>query len=108
MGICAVGYCRTTLDHGQGAAQQIADAVGQVAVDAGDHRGCGEIAILPERHFAQEEIAEGIDAEVSTILLGSTTLPRLFDIFSPSTVHQPWAKIVSGSGRLSAISIVDQ
>ncbi|MCG3768270.1 MAG: hypothetical protein JW394_0374 [Nitrospira sp.] len=45
---------------------------------------------------------------VSIILCGSTTLPRLFDIFSPLTVHHPWAKIIFGSGRFSAMSIVDQ
>ena len=39
---------------------------------------------------------------------GSTTFPRLLDIFSPLTVHQPWAKMVFGSGIFRAIRIVDQ
>src|SRR4030067_764534 len=39
---------------------------------------------------------------------GLTTFPRLFDIFSPSTVHHPCAKIVFGGSISRAFSIVDQ
>src|SRR3990167_7929314 len=39
---------------------------------------------------------------------GLTTLPTLFDIFSPSTVHQPCANMLFGGSISSALSMVDQ
>ena len=49
-------------DHRQRALRQIAEVVGEVGVDAVDDRLVAVIAVLAERHLAQEEIAELIDA----------------------------------------------
>ena len=49
-------------DHGQRALRQIAEIVGEVGIDAVDDRLVAVVAVLPERHFAQEEIAQRIDA----------------------------------------------
>ncbi len=50
------------VDHGQRALRQIAEIVGEVGVDAVDDRLVAVVAVLAERHLAQEEIAELIDA----------------------------------------------
>ena len=49
-------------DHRQRALRQIAEVVGQIGIDAVDDRLMAVIAVLAERHLAQEEIAELIDA----------------------------------------------
>ena len=49
-------------DHRQRALRQIAEIVGEIGIDAGDDRLVAVIAVLPERHLAQEEIAQRIDA----------------------------------------------
>ena len=51
--------------HGQHAAEQVAQVVGQVGVDAGHHAFFTEGGIGTEMHLAQQEIAEG----VQTVLL---------------------------------------
>ena len=48
--------------HGQRALRQIAEIVGEIGVDAVDDRLMAVVAVLPERHLAQEEIAQRIDA----------------------------------------------
>ena len=50
------------VDHGQRALRQIAEVVGEIGVDAIDDRLVAVVAVLAERHLAQEEIAELIDA----------------------------------------------
>ena len=52
-----------TADHGQGAAGEIAQAVGEVAVVAREQGVVAEIAVLAEGHVAQQVIAQGIDAD---------------------------------------------
>ena len=49
-------------DHGQRALRQVAEVVGEVGVDAVDDRLVAVVAVLAERHLAQEEIAHRIDA----------------------------------------------
>ncbi len=49
-------------DHRQRALRQVAEVVGEVRVDAVDDRLVAVVAVLAERHLAQEEIAELIDA----------------------------------------------
>ena len=44
------------------ALRQIADVVGEIGVDPVDDRLVRIIAVLPERDFAQEEVADRIDA----------------------------------------------
>jgi hypothetical protein len=97
-----------TFDHGQGAAQQIADPVGQVAVDAGHERGAGKVAVLAERHFPEQEVSKGVGAELVHHFIRidhvAAALRHLF------TVHRPPAVREDGLGRWrsNAISIVDQ
>ena len=67
--------------HVDDAADQIAVAVGEVAVVALNQRVEGEIAVLAERNFAEEEVAERIGAEDFLNSLGARTmLPRDLDI----------------------------
>ena len=49
-------------DHRQRALRQIAEVVGEIGIDAGDDRLVIIVAVLPERHLAQEEVAHLIDA----------------------------------------------
>ena len=51
------------LDHAWRAAGEIAQAVGKVAVVAGDQRVVAEIAVLPEHNFAQQVVAQRLDAQ---------------------------------------------
>ena len=50
-------------DHGQRAADEVAVAVGEVGVVAGDEGVEGEAAVLAEGDFAQQEVAEDVGAE---------------------------------------------
>src|ERR1035438_4281488 len=47
-------------DHGQGAAHQIAEAVGQLRIVAANQRVVAEAAVLPEDDLAQQEIAQRV------------------------------------------------
>ncbi len=49
-------------DHRQGPLGEIAEVVGEVGVDAPHDRLVRVVAVLAERHLAQEEVAQGIDA----------------------------------------------
>ena len=49
-------------DHRQRALRQVAEIVGEVGIDAVDDRLVAVVAVLAERHLAQEEIAQLIDA----------------------------------------------
>ena len=49
-------------DHRQRALRQIAEIVGEIGIDARDDGLVVVVAVLPERHLAQEEIAHLIDA----------------------------------------------
>ena len=51
-------------DHRQRALREIAEVVGEIGVDALDDRLVRVIAVLAERHFAQEEVAQRVDAVV--------------------------------------------
>src|SRR5579883_1414609 len=51
------------LDEGGSAAGEIAEAVGEVAVIAGDERVVAEVAVLAEDDFAQQEIAQRVHAK---------------------------------------------
>ena len=53
-------------DHGDGAAQEVAEVVGEVGVDAGDEQLVGEIAVTAERELAQEVVTQ----RVHTVALG--------------------------------------
>src|SRR5690625_2980448 len=48
--------------HAQGAVQQVAQVVGEVAVDALGQRQLTEGRVEPEGHVAHQEVAEGVDA----------------------------------------------
>ena len=91
-------------DHRQHALGQVAEVVGEVVVDAADHGGVAEVAVIAEGDLAQEEVAGLVEAVALDQLQGGlTTLPRDFDIFWPSTVHQPWAKTRLGGSRPALI-----
>ncbi len=49
-------------DHGQRAAGEVAQAVGQVGIVAPDERVVAETAVLAEDDFAQQEVAQGVRA----------------------------------------------
>ena len=53
-------------DHGDGAAQEVAEVVGEVGIDAGDEQLVGEVAVTAKRELAQEVIAQ----RVHTVALG--------------------------------------
>ena len=76
--------------HRQRALRQIAEIVGEIGIDAVDDRLVIVIAVLAERHFAQKEIAQRIDAIGIRQRSGSITLPTDFDIFSPRLNKKPW------------------
>ncbi len=61
----ASGRCAAEVfvDHVDDAADEVAVAVGEVAVVALDQCVEGEVAVLAEGNFAQQEIAQGIGAE---------------------------------------------
>ena len=46
--------------HGERPLGEVAEIVGEIGVDAVDDRVVAVVAVLPERHFAQEEIAQRI------------------------------------------------
>ena len=48
--------------HGHGAADQIAQIVGQIGVDAVQQRFVAELAVAAEGHLSHEEVADGIAA----------------------------------------------
>ena len=56
------GAAEVLLAHGDGAAEQIAQVVGQIAVDAGDEGFVGEHAVVAERDLTQQEVADGVHA----------------------------------------------
>ena len=49
-------------DHRQRALRQVAEIVGEVGIDARDDGLVVVVSVLPERHLAQEEIADLVDA----------------------------------------------
>ena len=51
------------LDHRQRAADEVAVAVGEVGVVAGDEGVEAEAAVLAEGDFAEEEVAEDVGGE---------------------------------------------
>ncbi len=53
---------KVLLAHGHSAAQQVAQVVGQVAVDAVDQGLVGEHAVVAEGDLTQQEVADGIHA----------------------------------------------
>ena len=59
------------MDHGQRAAGEVAEAVGEVGVVAADQRVVAEAAVLPEDDFAQQEIAQGVRAHHLADRLGA-------------------------------------
>jgi hypothetical protein len=61
-------------NHRQRALRQIAEAVGEIGIDAGDDRLVRIVAVIAERHLAQEEVAHLVDA----VMLGH--LERVDDI----------------------------
>ena len=84
-------------DHRQRALRQVAEVVGEIGIDAVDDRFVAVVAILAERHLAQEEVADLVDAVMRDQWNGSTTLPTDFDIFSPRLNRKPWANTRFGS-----------
>ena len=59
-----------TLDQREHALHEIAVVVGEVPVHAGDHRAAREVAVVAERHLAQEEIARLVEPVVLDQLQG--------------------------------------
>ena len=53
---------KVAADHAQGTLQQVPQVVGQVGVQPGDQRLLAEVGVQPERHLAQQEVAEGVQA----------------------------------------------
>ena len=49
-------------DHRQRALRQVAEVVGEIGIDARDDRFVVVVAVLAERHLAQEEVAHLVDA----------------------------------------------
>ena len=49
------------VDHRQHALRQIAEIVGEVAVEPADHGAVREIAVVAERHLAQQEVAHRVE-----------------------------------------------
>ena len=74
-------------DHAQGALQQVAQVVGEVGVEAGDQRLLAEVGVQAERHLAQQEVAEGVQAVLVLQVERRRTRPRLFDILASSIVQ---------------------
>ena len=95
-------------DHRQRALCEIAEVVRQIRIDAVDDRLMAVVAILAERHLAQEEVAELVDAVGSASVKGSITLPTDFDIFSPRLNKNPWAKIRFGTATPADIKKAGQ
>ena len=113
------------------AADEVAVAVGEVGVVAGDEGVEAEAAVLAEGDFAEQEIAEDIGGEevcwasgalsaslgvnllrqydvaispkASRMVSVRTMLPRDLDIFDSSKSSQPLATTALGSGRPAAI-----
>ena len=54
------------LAHGNGAAEQVAQVVGQVAVDAVDQGLVGEHAVVAKGNLTQQEVADGVHAVAVT------------------------------------------
>ena len=53
---------KVLVGHGGGAAQQVAEVVGQIHVDAVDEQLIGEVAVRAEREVAQQEVAQRVGA----------------------------------------------
>ncbi len=60
------------LDHGQDAAQQVAEIIGQVGVQPADQGVFTEAGIQSEDHLSQEEVAQGVPA----VFLGEIERPN--------------------------------
>ena len=57
---------KVLVGHGGGAAQQVAEVVGQIHIDAVDQQLIGEVAVRTEREVAQQEVAQ----RIGTVALG--------------------------------------
>jgi hypothetical protein len=66
------------IDHGQRAAGEIAQAVGEIGIVAADERVVAEAAVLPEDHFAQQEVAQGVGAHHLLNRLGAHDVAARF------------------------------
>lgn len=75
--------------HGQDAAEQVAQVVGQIGVDAGGHGLVREGGVGSEVHFPQQEVPEGVQAEMSGRLSGVHHVAQGFGHFG--VAHQPVA-----------------
>ena len=53
---------KVLVGHGGGAAQQVAEVVGQIHVDAVDEQLIGEVAVRTEREVTQQEVAQRVGA----------------------------------------------
>ena len=67
--------------HGQAAGKEIAQIVGQIRVYPADEGRLVKHGIQAVDHLPQKEIPHLIQAVLPTRRCGSTTLPKLFDIF---------------------------
>ena len=56
------GAAEVLLAHGDGTAQQVAEVVGKVAVDAVDEGFVGEHTVVAEGDLAEQEVADGVHA----------------------------------------------
>ena len=59
------------VDHRQHALRQIAEIIGEIAVDAVDHGAVREIAVAAERQLAQHEIAQRIERRIARPAAGA-------------------------------------
>jgi hypothetical protein len=76
------------LDHGERPAQEVADAVREFALlTVVTMSAVREVSVLPERHFAQEEVAEGIGTELVDHLVGIDDIAAAFGHLL--AVHRP-------------------
>src|SRR3989304_5663867 len=75
-------------DHRQRALGEIAEIVGEVGVDALHDALAAVIAVLAERHFAQQKIAERVDAVILPQHEGIDPVANLFPHLHPAIIEK--------------------
>jgi hypothetical protein len=96
------------LDHGEAAAGQVAQVVGELGgVDVVEALP-GEVAIAVPGHVPEQVVAEGVGPWRWMASSRVAATPSDLDILPPPKLMKPWAQTVRGRGRPALMSMAGQ
>ena len=93
---------KVLVGHGGGAAQQVAEVVGQIHIDAVDQQLIGEVAVRAEREVAQQEVAQRIGAVALGQQVGVNDIALGLGHFAAVQQQPAVAVNVLGQGHIHA------